>query len=80
MPDSSGPRTLKDWRTKVYFESQTEFAGRLGVHKSVLSMWETGARVPRFKTQRAIAERLGLKPDQLIWRESTAGKEQARAA
>ncbi len=77
MADASGARTLKDWRTKVFYESQAEFSLRLGVHKSVLSMWENGVRVPRFKTQRAVAEKLGVRPDQILWPESTAGKEAA---
>ncbi len=77
MSESAEARTLKDWRTKVYFESQAEFAERLDVATSVLSLWETGARVPRFKSQRAIAQKLGLRPDQIIWPEQRAGKEEA---
>ncbi len=62
-------RTLRDWRTKVYFESQAEFAKRLHVDKSVLSLWENDVRVPQYRTRRKIALALGVRPDQIIFSE-----------
>lgn len=65
MPDGLPVRTLREWRRNVFFESQLEFAKRLGVDVSTLSLWENGHRHPRFSTIRHIADKLGLKPQQL---------------
>jgi|GEM_PF-3491884 DNA-binding XRE family transcriptional regulator len=67
MDEQLPRRTLRQWREKVYFETQEEFAQRLGVHETAISLWETGRRHPRLRTRRIIAERLGLKPQQIIF-------------
>lgn len=65
-PGSEEAHTIKDWRTKVYFETQEEFARRLGVDVTTLSSWETGRKRPRLATQRKIAEALGIHPSHII--------------
>jgi DNA-binding transcriptional regulator YiaG len=60
-------RDLRAWREQVYYETQLEFAARLGVNSASLSMWETGRRRPRLRMHRAIAEKLQLKPWQVTF-------------
>lgn len=69
MPEGER-RTLKEWRELVYFESQAEFAKRLGVDDSALSLWERGLRRPRYVSLRNIAEKLHIQPWQIVLVES----------
>ena len=62
-------RPLREWRTSVFFENQIEFAERIVSNVSTLSLWENERRIPRIKTRRLIAERLGLQPQQIAWPE-----------
>lgn len=61
------PRTLEQWRERIYHESRQEFAARLGVQRMAIYYWETGKRVPLMRTKRAIAERLGIPFEAIIW-------------
>ena len=60
-------RPLREWRTQVEFESQREFAARVGVPAATLSFWETGRLCPRRRLHRLIAEKLHLEPRQLTF-------------
>jgi transcriptional regulator with XRE-family HTH domain len=62
-------RTLREWRTLVFFESQLEFAARLGVKAATLSSWERArhAKAPRFATRRQIAQVLGVPVSEIVW-------------
>jgi DNA-binding transcriptional regulator YiaG len=65
--DEQAIRDLRTWREQVYYETQHEFAARLGVNPATLSMWETGRRRPRLRMHRAMAEKLQLKPWQITF-------------
>lgn len=58
-------RPLREWRERVFFQTQTEFAARIGVNVSTLSLWETGKRHPRLTKLREVAARLGIEPWQI---------------
>lgn len=67
MAEELERRHIREWRESVFFMSQDEFARKLDVNVSTLSLWETGKRQPRPKKWRLVAEALGLKPQQIIF-------------
>ena len=78
MHDEQLPvRSLREWRTQVFFRSQEEFAKDVGTNATTISLWETGARVPQFSKKRQVAERLGLKPEQIAWPEAKSAATKA---
>ena len=56
---------LKEYLDKKEM-NYTDLADRLGVNKSVVSSWKTGARYPRMNTMQKIAEILGCELSDLI--------------
>lgn len=68
-PDAPA-RTIKAWREEA-FMSQREFAAALGISNSALSLWERGHRVPRHKTLRELAVKIGIRPQQIALSDST---------
>jgi transcriptional regulator with XRE-family HTH domain len=67
MPDNTDAdaRTLKDWRLSR-FETQAEFAEKIGVTTTAYNRWENGAATPSLKHIRDIAEVLGIEPSRII--------------
>jgi DNA-binding transcriptional regulator YiaG len=76
--DEQPIRDVREWREQVYYETQQEFAARLGVNAATLSLWETGRRRPRLRMHRAIAEKLQLNPWQISF--SAAQERTGKAA
>lgn len=64
VPADAPAKTLRQWREELYM-SQREFAEKLGVHHSAVNHWERGTRKPQLRTIRLLAERLGVKPQQI---------------
>jgi transcriptional regulator with XRE-family HTH domain len=64
MPDNEA-RTLKEWRLSR-FETQAEFAEKIGVTTAAYNRWETGAATPSLRHIRQIAELLGIEPSLII--------------
>ncbi|HEY7092237.1 MAG TPA: helix-turn-helix transcriptional regulator [Ktedonobacterales bacterium] len=60
MPDNEA-RTLKEWRLSR-FETQAEFAEKIGVTTTAYNRWENGAATPSLKHIRQIADVLGIEP------------------
>lgn len=58
-------RTIREWRNARYL-TQDELAGKIGVSYYTISNWEIGVKQPRVKNLRALAEALGIHPDQII--------------
>lgn len=67
MASHEAPRHIADWREE-YQETLQQFAARLDVSISALVNWEHG-KVPRRRMKQRIAERLRLRPDQIIYGE-----------
>ncbi len=63
------PISLYDLRTRIYGETQKDFAMRIGVSQATLASWERAKkpRTPRFSTRHQIAERLGLDYGDIAW-------------
>lgn len=66
MKERGEVRSIREWRA-FYRETLQEFAQRVDVSISALSLWERGVKVPRARTQRRIAEQLGVKVEQITW-------------
>lgn len=60
-------KTLREWRDALG-ETQQQFATRLDVSISAVVSWERGV-VPRTRMKQRIAERLKLRPEQIVWPE-----------
>lgn len=60
-------RHIREWREKVFYMSQKEFAEKIAVNESTLSLWETGKRQPYPRKQRLVAEALGIQPWQILF-------------
>jgi transcriptional regulator with XRE-family HTH domain len=67
MPDltDAEARTLKDWRLSR-FETQAEFAEKIGVTTAAYNRWETGAATPSLKHIRDIAAVLEVAPNLIL--------------
>jgi transcriptional regulator with XRE-family HTH domain len=61
-------KTIAQWR-KARWLTQEELADKVGVSLTTISAWE-GGKQPRIKNMRALAEALGVTPDQIILLES----------
>jgi transcriptional regulator with XRE-family HTH domain len=48
------------WRRKALRLTQSQVAERLGVHRDLISAWETAAQSPRHSELQALARVLGL--------------------
>jgi transcriptional regulator with XRE-family HTH domain len=69
-------KTVREWRT-ARFLTQEELGQKVGVTFYTISNWELGIKQPRFKKLRALAEALGIQPEQIIL---TLGKGDPAAA
>jgi transcriptional regulator with XRE-family HTH domain len=69
-------KTLREWRTARLL-TQEELGEKVGVTFYTISNWELGIKQPRFKNLRALAEALGVQPEQII---ITQGKDVPDAA
>jgi transcriptional regulator with XRE-family HTH domain len=71
MPDErrqqTTRRTLREWREEVFGLTQAEFAAKIGSSQTLVSQWERGKKHPRVTSRRKVAERLGLRYDQILW-------------
>lgn len=57
-------KTLREWRTGKFL-SQEELAERAGLSHALISHAETGKNRPRGRSLRAIAQALGVAPEQI---------------
>lgn len=57
-------KTLREWREERLM-TQDELGVAAGLSGATISHWETGRNAPRFKTLKAIARALGVRPDQI---------------
>ncbi len=64
-------RTIREWRN-ARFLTQGELGEKVGVSYFTVSNWEVGIKQPRAKNMRALAEALGIQPEQI---ELVKGKE-----
>ena len=58
-PDRQPKQTIRQMREARGW-TQEQFAQRLGVQQSAVSAWERGQRVPRRRTQQALADLFGI--------------------
>lgn len=58
-------KTIAEWRKSKWL-TQEELGDLVGVSLTTISNWELGTRQPRFKNLRALADALGITPDQII--------------
>jgi transcriptional regulator with XRE-family HTH domain len=65
MSEELPRKTLREWRTGKYL-TQEELAEKIGVTFYTISNWELGIKQPRFKNLRALAEALGIQPEQIV--------------
>jgi transcriptional regulator with XRE-family HTH domain len=57
--------TIRDWRLRRFLNQQ-ELAAKVGVSNNTISNWEKGIKAPTLKHMRALAEALGIGPEQII--------------
>jgi transcriptional regulator with XRE-family HTH domain len=69
--------TIREWRTRRFL-TQQELGEKVGVTYMSISNWENGIKVPRAKHMRALAEALGISPEQIA--PTPRGKERPVAA
>lgn len=74
--DTGHPRTIAEWRTQQFSETQEEFAKRLGVSVATLSSWETGRKSPRLRTRRHVSQTLEIPLSLIIFPEQKTKKPQ----
>lgn len=61
-------RTIRDIRINSYVMRQDEFAAEvIGVSVGALISWETGHASPRISTRQKVAEKLGLRWQDIQW-------------
>lgn len=65
MSDQLERKTIREWRN-ARFLTQGELGAMVGVSYFTISNWELGIKQPRVKNLRALAEALGVKPEQVI--------------
>ena len=68
VSSKTGARHIAEWR-KQYRETLQQFATRLDVSITTLANWEHGKKAPRQRMQQRVAERLGVKPEQIVYGE-----------
>jgi len=76
MRDSPERLSIREWRDKRLL-TQSELGAKIGVTFYTISNWELGVKKPRVRNLRALAEALGVQPEQIIL---TQGKERPVAA
>jgi len=57
--------TIREWRARSFL-TQQELAEKVGVSYMSVSNWENGVKAPRAKHMRALAQALGIKPEQIV--------------
>lgn len=65
MPEQMERKTIREWRN-ARFLTQGELGQIVGVSYFTVSNWELGIKQPRARNLRALAEALGIKPEQII--------------
>lgn len=69
--DKEGEQVNILQRRKTLGLTQAQLAEKVGVTRSAVAMWETGAGNPRFQTLPVLAEALGCTVDELVRSEVT---------
>ncbi len=67
--------TIREWRARHWL-TQQELGEKVGVSYMSISNWENGIKAPRAKHMRALAEALGIRPEQIVLQK---GKERPAA-
>lgn len=65
---SAEVRHIAEWR-QHHHETLQQFATRLDVSITALVAWERGVRVPRERMRQRIADRLGVRYEQITYGE-----------
>ena len=65
MSEQPERKTIREWRN-ARFLTQGELGQMIGVSYFTVSNWELGIKQPRARNLRALAEALGIKPEQII--------------
>lgn len=65
MPEQLERKTIREWRS-ARFLTQGELGQMVGVSYFTVSNWELGIKQPRVKNLRALAEALGIAPEQIV--------------
>lgn len=65
MPEEVERKTIREWRHGRYL-TQGELGELVGVSYFTISNWELGIKQPRVKNLRALAQALGIGPEQII--------------
>ena len=65
MAEELERKTIREWRNARYL-TQSELGEKIGVSYFTISNWELGVKQPRVRNLRALAEALGIHPDQII--------------
>lgn len=76
QPEDPPRQTIRAWR-RSKFLTQEELGNMVGVTLYTISNWELGIKQPRAKNIRALAQALGIQPEQIILIEE--GKEKPAA-
>ena len=65
MAEQLERKTIREWRN-ARFLTQGELGQMVGVSYFTVSNWELGIKQPRARNLRALAEALGIKPEQIV--------------
>ena len=65
MAEELERKTIREWRN-ARFLTQGELGQMVGVSYFTVSNWELGIKQPRAKNLRAVAEALGIRPEQIV--------------
>ena len=65
MTEEFERKTIREWRNARYL-TQGELGDKIGVSYFTISNWELGVKQPRVKNLRALAEALGIRPEQIL--------------
>lgn len=65
MAEELERKTIREWRNARYL-TQSELGEKIGVSYFTISNWELGVKQPRVKNLRALAQVLGIRPEQIV--------------